>query len=70
MNWTKLEPEFNFEKQRGLFEEYNRKVHEEYVQGLLIYANALFGVSDRVGDWEPITGRTYPNNQWTLKPPQ
>ena len=66
----KVGAEFNFEKQRGLFEEYNRKVHEEYVQGLLIYANALFGVSDRVGDWEPITGRTYPNNQWTLRPPQ
>jgi ABC-type transport system substrate-binding protein len=60
--------EFDFAKQRELFEEYNRKVHEEYVQGLLIYANAVFAVSDKVGDWQPITGRTYPNNQWTLRP--
>ena len=62
--------EFDFGKQRTLFEEYNRKVHDEYVQGLLIYANALFAVSDKIGSWEPITGRTYPNNQWTLRPVQ
>jgi hypothetical protein len=62
--------EFDFAKQRTMFEDYNRKVYEEYVQGFLIYANALFAVSDKVGSWEPITGRTYPNNQWTLKPAQ
>ena len=52
----------------GMFEEYNRKVNEEYIQNLLLYANSVFGASDKIGDWQPITGRTYPNNQWTLKP--
>ena len=62
--------EFDFATQRELFEDYNRKAHEEYVQALLIYANSVFAISDKVGDWQPITGRTYPNNQWTLKPAQ
>ena len=51
-----------------MFKEYNRKVNEEYVQNLLLFANSVFGASDKIGDWQPITGRTYPNNQWTLKP--
>ena len=67
---NKVFAEFDLEKQRDLFEDYNRIVHEEYIQGLLIYANALFAVSDRIADWQPITGRTYPNNQWTLMPAQ
>ena len=60
--------EFDFAKQRVMFEEYNKHVYDEYIQGLLIYANSLFAVSDKIGDWQPITGRTYPNNQWTLQP--
>ena len=60
--------EFDFAKQRVMFEEYNKHVYDEYIQGLLIYANSLFAVSDKIGDWQPITSRTYPNNQWTLQP--
>ena len=60
--------EFDFGKQRVLFEEFNRKMYDEYIQGLIIYANSVFAVSDKIGDWKPITGRTYPNNQWTLQP--
>ena len=62
--------EFDLAKQRAMFEEFNRKMYEEYIQGLLLYSNSLFAVSDKVGDWQPITGRSYPNNQWTLKPAQ
>jgi len=64
----KVGAEFDFAKQREMFEEYNRMVYDEYVQGFLIYANSVFAVSDKIGAWKPITGRTYPNNQWTLQP--
>ena len=60
--------EFDLTKQRVMFEDLNRRMYEEYIQGLLLYSNSLFAVSDKVGDWQPISGRTYPNNQWTLKP--
>jgi len=60
--------EFDFEKQRTMFEEYNRMVYDEFIQGFMIYSNSVFAVSDRIGSWKPITGRTYPNNQWTLQP--
>lgn len=65
---VQIATEFDLEKQRTMFEELNREMYEEYVQGLLLYSNSLFAVSDKVGDWQPITGRTYPNNHWTLKP--
>lgn len=64
----KVGAEFDFNKQRKMFEEYNRMVYDEYVQGFMIYANSVFAVSDKIGSWKPITGRTYPNNQWTLQP--
>jgi ABC-type transport system substrate-binding protein len=64
----KVASQFDFGVQEDMFKEYNRKVNEEYVQNLLLFANSVFGASDRIGDWQPITGRTYPNNQWTLKP--
>jgi len=66
----KVAAQFDFGVQEEMFKEYNRKVNEEYIQNLLLYANSVFGASDKIGDWQPITGRTYPNNQWTLKPAQ
>ena len=60
--------EFDLNKQRSLFEDFNRMMYREFRQGLLIHVNAVFGVSDRIASWEPISGRTYPNNQWTLMP--
>ena len=67
---VRIAKEFDLATQRTMFEEFNRKMYEEHIQGLLIYSNSLFAVSDKVGDWQPITGRSYPNNQWTLKPAQ
>jgi ABC-type transport system substrate-binding protein len=64
----KVAAQFDFGVQEEMFKEYNRKVNEEYVQNLLLYANSVFGASDKIASWEPITGRTYPNNQWSLKP--
>lgn len=64
----KVAAQFDFGVQRTMFQEYNRKVNEDFTQNLLLYANSVFGASDKIGDWQPITGRTYPNNQWTLKP--
>jgi peptide/nickel transport system substrate-binding protein len=60
--------EFDLEEQRAMMEDYNRRKNEEYVQNLLLFANSVFAVSDNIADWQPITGRTYPNNQWTLQP--
>ena len=64
----KVAAQFDFAVQRTMFEEYNRKVNEDFTQNLLLFANSVFEASDKIGDWQPITGRTYPNNQWTLKP--
>jgi ABC-type transport system substrate-binding protein len=60
--------EFDLSRQRALFEDYNRMMNREYRMAFLVYTNAVFGVSKKIASWEPITGRTYPNNQWSLKP--
>ncbi|MCZ6867723.1 MAG: ABC transporter substrate-binding protein [Chloroflexi bacterium] len=60
--------EFDLDKQRALAEDYNRLMHREYRQTPLLYGNAVFGISDKIASWQPISGRTYPHNHWSLLP--
>ena len=60
--------EFDLEKQRALSEDFNRLMHREHRQAFLLYGNAVFGISDKIESWQPISGRTYPHNHWSLIP--
>ena len=63
-----ISAEFDLDKQRALSEEYNRMMHREHRQAFLLYGNAVFGISDKIESWQPISGRTYPHNHWSLIP--
>jgi peptide/nickel transport system substrate-binding protein len=58
--------EFDLTRQRELFEEYNRLMRRGFYNAPLLYSNTVFGITNRIGGWEPIAGRPYPNNHWTL----
>ncbi len=59
--------EFDLAKQTSLFEDYNRLLRRKFYNAPLLYADTVFGVSNKIADWEPIAGRPYPNNHWTLE---
>jgi peptide/nickel transport system substrate-binding protein len=59
--------EFDLEKQTDLFEEYNRVLRRGFYNAPLVYTDTVFGASKRVKAWEPIAGRPFPNNHWTLE---
>jgi ABC-type transport system substrate-binding protein len=59
--------EFDLAKQTALFEDYNRLLRKGFYNAPLLYSNTVFGVSDKIADWEPVAGRPYPNNHWTIK---
>ena len=58
--------EFDLTRQKELFEDYNRLLRSGFYNAPLLYSNTVFGVSNKVSAWEPIAGRPYPNNHWTL----
>jgi peptide/nickel transport system substrate-binding protein len=58
--------EFDLAKQTALFEDYNRLLRRGFYNAPLLYSDTVFGVSSRVDHWEPIAGRPYPNNHWTI----
>jgi peptide/nickel transport system substrate-binding protein len=62
-----IEGEFDLEKQTKLFEDYNRLMRKGFYNAPLVYADTVFGVSNRIADWKPIAGRPFPNNHWTIK---
>jgi peptide/nickel transport system substrate-binding protein len=59
--------EFDTKRQNELFQEYNRVLRRGFYNAPLLYTNTVFGVANRVKAWEPIAGRPYPNNHWTLQ---
>ena len=59
---------FALEDQHEAMAEFHRIVNEDFWAGPLLEAGAVFGASDRVGEWTPITGRPFPNNHWSIRP--
>jgi peptide/nickel transport system substrate-binding protein len=62
-----METEFDIEKQTKLFEDFNRLMRKGFYNAPLVYADTVFGVSNRIAAWQPIAGRPFPNNHWTIK---
>lgn len=58
----KITDEFDLTKQTAYFEDYNRLMRKGFYNAPLLYVDTVFGVSKKVKAWEPIAGRTYPNN--------
>lgn len=63
---TAVTEEFDLTKQTKLFEDYHRLMREGVYNAPLLYADTVFGVSNKVKEWEPIAGRPFPNNHWTI----
>ena len=59
---------FDLQDQHDAMAEFHRVVNEEFYAGPLLEAGAVFGASDKVGSWTPITGKPYPHNHWTIRP--
>ncbi len=60
--------EFDLDKQEEYIMEYNRRLTNEFWHAPVITANAVFGLSNKVREWTPITGRPFPHNFWTARP--
>ena len=60
--------EFDLDKQEEFIREYNRVLTQEFRHAPLITANAVFGISNKVKEWTPITGRPFPHNFWSARP--
>ena len=60
--------EFDLEKQEEFIREYNRLLTREFRHAPLVTANAVFGISNKVKEWTPITGRPFPHNFWSARP--
>jgi peptide/nickel transport system substrate-binding protein len=64
----KAQGEFDTAKQEEIMVEYSRRLTEEYWHAPLLTANAVFGLSNRVESWKPMTGRPFIHNFWTARP--
>ena len=60
--------EFDLGKQEEYIKEYNRRLANEFWHAPVITANAVFGLSNKVKEWTPITGRPFPHNFWSARP--
>ena len=60
--------EFDLDKQEQYIMEYNRRLTNEFWHAPVITANAVFGLSNKVKEWTPITGRPFPHNFWSARP--
>ena len=59
---------FDLQDQHDAMAEFHRVVNEDYWTAPLLEAGAVFGATDKIGSWTPITGRPYPHNHWTIQP--
>jgi peptide/nickel transport system substrate-binding protein len=61
--------EFDSEAQAELVADFHRFMADEWLQIPLLTASAVFGVSEKVGDWDlRIAGKGFVHNQWSLRP--
>jgi peptide/nickel transport system substrate-binding protein len=59
---------FDLQDQHNAMAEFHRLMNREFYAPGLLQAGAVFGASDKVGSWIPITGKPYPHNHWTIRP--
>ena len=59
---------FDLQDQHDAMAEFHRLLNRDFWAGPLLEAGAVFGASDKVGSWTPITGKPYPHNHWTIRP--
>jgi len=61
--------EFDLDTQAEMVADYHRWMAENWLQIPLLTGSAVFGVSDKVGDWDlRIAGKGFVHNQWSLRP--
>ncbi len=61
--------ELDIDAQEELLADYHRWMAENWLQIPLLTANAVFGVSDAISDWDArIAGKGFVHNQWSLRP--
>ena len=64
-----IQAEFDFDTQGEMMAEYHQWMADEWLQMPLLTASAVFGVSDKVGDWDfRVAGKGNVHNQWSLRP--
>lgn len=61
---------FSLEEQHEAMADFHRTLANDYWVAPLLEAGAVFGASAKVQEWQPITGKPYPHNHWTIRPPQ
>jgi peptide/nickel transport system substrate-binding protein len=59
---------FPLQEQHDHMADFHRVLAEDFWTAPLLEAGAVFGASDKIGSWTPITGRPYPHNHWTIQP--
>ncbi|MDE2844835.1 MAG: ABC transporter substrate-binding protein [Chloroflexota bacterium] len=59
---------FDLQDQHDAMADFHRLLNRDFWAGPLLEAGAVFGASDKVGTWTPITGKPYPHNHWTIRP--
>ena len=59
---------FELRDQHEAMADFHRLLNRDFWAGPLLEAGAVFGASDKVGSWTPITGKPYPHNHWTIRP--
>ena len=59
---------FALEDQHEAMADFHRLLNRDFWVAPLLEAGAVFGASDKVGSWQPITGRPFPHNHWTIRP--
>ncbi len=62
-----VELTYDTAKRNELYQKYNKILRDNVYNVPLAYVDTVFGLSKRVADWQPIAGRSYPNNEWTLQ---
>lgn len=64
-----IQAEFDFDTQGEMMAEYHQWMADEWLQMPLLSASAVFGVSEKVGDWQQrIAGKGFPHNMWSIRP--
>ena len=59
---------FALQDQHDAMAEFHRLLNRDFWAAPLLEAGAVFGATDKVGSWTPITGRPFPHNHWTIRP--
>jgi ABC-type transport system substrate-binding protein len=64
-----IQAEFDFDTQGEMMAEYHQWMAGDWLQMPLLSASAVFGVSEKVGEWEQrIAGKGFPHNMWSIRP--